>query len=143
VKHCIFGSGTSASAAVRIATNNNDLTTMGTIDSNSVAGAVGTINPYWTFSTGGGDPGTFRTPAAWTTAVGYDAHSTFQTGNLFLVMNPSNVTNTYYISGVYKNLSNGNFFNSVTLAPYNSILLILQNYGQRFRAWKVSSMQHP
>lgn len=89
VSNNVFGSAASGIPAVRVSTVNNDLRTMGPIDANNIVGAVGTILPFWTFSTGAGDAGTFRTPSVWTTTTTNDAHSNFQTGGIQFLCNPS------------------------------------------------------
>lgn len=130
VKYNIFGSATPTSPAVRITTINNDLSIFGPgIDSNLVAGTTGTIRPYWTFSTGAGDPGTFRTQGGWTTLTGYDAHSTVQLGT-FLFYYGTSTTTTVYLQQQYANLRDGVVhFRTYTIPAYTSSLLAYYGFG--------------
>jgi hypothetical protein len=129
VKHNVFGSGTWSVAAVRFATVNNDIPTMATSDSNQVAGFNGAPNPYWTFATSGGDPGTFRTLAGWTGLTGYDAHTTYQTGVLGFNYNGTSSNSTQNLNNLYKTLNGAFKWGSITLSPYTSQVLINVGVG--------------
>jgi hypothetical protein len=129
IKNNTFASGTLTVPAVRFTTINNDLPTMAAaMDSNQVAGSIGTVSPYWTFSTGAGDPGTFRTPAVWTSILGYDAHSTFQIGSLLFLYNATNANASYPLVPQYQDLS-GTVHSNVTLPAYSSGVYYIAHPG--------------
>ena len=124
IEHNVFASATWSIAAVRFATVNNDIPTMATSDNNQIVGYNGAPNPFWTFSTGAADPGTFRTLAGWTTNTGYDAHSTYQTGVLYFVYNPTGSSLVVPLPGAFIDLNGNSYWGSITLAPYTSMVLI-------------------
>ena len=124
IEHNVFASATWSIAAVRFATVNNDIPTMATSDNNQIVGYNGAPNPFWTFATGGGDGGTFRTLSGWTGLTGYDAHTTYTTGVLGFYYNPTGVSSTQKLNNLYKDLSGAFHWGSITLAPYTSQVLI-------------------
>lgn len=119
VEHNNFLSGATGLPAVRVTTINNDLSTFGVIDLNNLVGTIGLTSPFWTFSTGASDPGTFRTPVAWTSDVGYDAHSIYQTGRETLYYNFSASSNSFSLWTVFQDLTGIlNKTGSVTIPAY-------------------------
>lgn len=130
VKYNVFTSGTPLIPAVRASTVNNDLSTFGAIDYNIIAGSPGTVSPYWTYSTGASDPGTFRTPAGWTTNVGYDVHSTYQTGRIFAYYNGTSSPISQSLWTSFTDVSS-NFYpiGNTTIAPYNGLILFIYRPG--------------
>jgi hypothetical protein len=137
-KYNVWASGSWTQPAVRASTVNNDLSTFGAIDSNKVAGYNGAPNPFWTFSSGASDPGTFRTLSGWTSLLGYDANTTYTTGVLYFVYNPSGSSLTFSLPGNFMDLNGNIYWGSVTLAPYTSLVLV--NVGVPLYIWKGSKI---
>lgn len=125
VESNVFGSATATVPAVRIGTVNNDLTTFGTINNNQIVGALGSSKPFWTFSTGGSDPGTFRSLPGWTSAVGYDAASTYQVGYEIFYYNQLGTSANFPFLGYITDLSGALHNGSVTIGTYSSQLFLL------------------
>lgn len=125
-----FLSGAPNLPAVRVTTINNDLSTFGTLDHNNIIGTIALTTPYWTFSTGASDPGTFRTPAAWTSITGNDAHSVYQTGRETLFYNFANVSNNLYLWTTFQDLM-GSLHKpySLTVPAYGSTPLLIWRPG--------------
>jgi alpha-tubulin suppressor-like RCC1 family protein len=123
-KHNVWASATWTQAAGGASTINSDLNLFGIIDSNQIAGYNGAPYPFWTFSTGASDPGTFRTLAGWTANTGYDAHSTYTTGVLYFVYNQTGVSVVTPLPGAFIDLNGNSYWGSITLAPYTSMVLI-------------------
>jgi hypothetical protein len=122
IENNVFASATWSSASVRYATVGSNISTMATSNNNQIVGFNGAPNPFWTFATG--DPGTFRTLAAWTALTGYDVNSTYTTGVLGFYYNPTSVSSTQKLNNLYKDLSGAYHWGSITLAPYTSQVLI-------------------
>jgi K319-like protein len=137
-KYNVWASGSWTLPAVRASTVNNDLSTFGAIDSNKVAGYNGAPNPFWTFSSGASDPGTFRTPSGWTSLLGYDVNTTYTTGVLYFVYNPSGSSVAFSLPGNFIDLNGNIYWGSVTLAPYTSLVLV--NVGVPLYIWKGSKI---
>jgi len=125
VNNNVFGSATTSIPAVRLATTGSNLPTFGTINNNQIVGAWGSSKPFWTFATGLSDPGTFRSPAGWTSNTGYDANSTYQVGYEYFYYNQSASGLPVTFLGYITDLSGGLHSGSVTIPSYNSQLFLL------------------
>lgn len=127
VKHNIFGSANTGVAAVRFSTINSSVAAFGVSDSNSVLGSTGITIPYYTKTNT--DAGTFRSPSAWTTATGFDTHSTFVNGNPYLLINICQTICSVNVLGLYADLLGTQHFGAIGVTGLASLLLNSLNTG--------------
>lgn len=128
-KHNTLGSVTSTVPGMRAISVGNDLSTQSNSDTNAIAGAIGSVNPCYTQSSV--DPGTFRTLASWTSAIGADTHSTFIAGNLAFLFNVCQSVCGVSTLGLWSNIATTQtIFGYLSANGLGSLLLNNLNVGQ-------------
>jgi hypothetical protein len=105
------------------ATSANDVTTIGTIDSNYYCRPLAETNMFRTILA---NATSSKTLAQWKTYSGKDSHSqgTPISSTEFLFEYATSVNRTIPLTGIWKTLGNVSVSGSITLQPYTSVILI-------------------
>lgn len=123
----VFFAKTATQTALKMYSVNNDIALCGTADSNYYCRPMDDNSVFYTQV---GSSGIYRTLAGWQTYTGLDPHSKkspqsiTNVNDLFFDYNASTVNKVIPLSAIYLGVDGTVYTNTITLAPYKSVVLI-------------------